>query len=518
MDLVVHPQENSEIDYKSDKRKIIMKKILFYTLLSTVALTAISCDEDFNKDVAAPQTWPQDAAITLPGFSASAATAAVDLASADSVAVFTYTTPSNMPEGSSINNFRLEITPAGVDGAAAVRVNAAMNGKVASADLQKIIEINYGKRPVERTLNTKVFANLMKDGQASLLTCDPIAIKAIPEAPFISSAYYLVGDMAGWDAKTMMKFVHGGKDVYEDPVFTIMFTTTKANQFWKIVPQENVDADAAGVENGFWQAGVVGVEVDGDPSMSGKLINSGDVKAGKIEKPGMYSITINMMDYTYTIKEIIPEYYIVGAMQGWKDNPATGKICMLYPQSVMVHSYTTAFKDDANLKIWLGSDFGKWDACFGSSVDGANTATGSLVGISAGAIVCPEKGAYYTFKADFATMTYTWTKLGNQSPKEYTKISLIGDFNGWGNDADLVQVTPHNWCVSALTLTAGGLKFRAGHDWTISWGALTDGFNVADQNYGTATTSDGKNITVPAGTYNVYFNDITNEFAFIRVE
>lgn len=399
-----------------------MKKILFYTLLTAVAFTTVSCDEDFNEDVAAPQTWPQEEAITLPGFSA-ASTASVDLASGDSVAVFTYTAPSNLPEGTTVDNFRLEITPDGVEGAKATTVKASSNGKVASVDLQKIIEDNYGKRPVERTLNANLYANLMKEGQASLLTCEPIAIKATPEAPHIASKYYMVGDMFkvddvnnGWNAATMKAFNHSDKDVYEDPIFTLMITTTADNQYWKIIPQDNIDNDD------FWAVGVLGVAIDGDDSMSGSLINTGDVKAAKIAKAGMYSITLNMMDYTYAIKEVIPEYYIVGAMQNWNADASKGKTCMLYPQSKMVHSYTTQFKDDANLKLWLGSDFGNWDACYGAAVDGDNAASGTLVGIGAGAAVCPEKGAFYTFTADFSTMTYKWTKLENQEPKIYTTI------------------------------------------------------------------------------------------------
>lgn len=495
-----------------------MKKILFYALFSAAAFMAVSCDEDFNQDVAAPQAWPQEEAITLPGFTVSAASA-VDLATADSVAVFTYTVPANMPEGTSISNFRLEITPDAVDGAASVLVNAASNGKVASADLQKIIEDNYGKRPVERTLSAKVYANWMKEGQASLLTAAPIVIKATPKAPVISSAYYLVGDMVGWDAKGMVKFNHSDKDVYEDPIFTLMITTKKDNQYWKIIPQENVDADAAGVENGFWQKGVVGVAVDGDDSMSGQLITEGDVKAAKITKAGMYSITLNMMDYTYTIKEIAPEYYIVGAMQGWNSDVIKGKTCMLYPQSPMIHSYTTQFNNDANLKIWLGSDFGNWSACYGAMSDGDNSAIGSLTAANAGAIVCPEKGAFYTFKADFSTMTYSWTKLENQAPVSYELIGLIGDFNEWKKDFAMTQVTPHNWHAAGLVISAeGGIKFRANGGWSVNWGVGTDlSHDLSTDNYGVGTNNAG-NLKIAAGTYNVFFNDITGAFVFKVIE
>ena len=112
---------------------------------------------------------------------------------------------------------------------------------------------------------------------------------------------------------------------------------------------------------------------------------------------------------------------------------------------------------------------------------------------------------------DFDAITYAWTKCENQIPTEYTNISLIGDFNGWGDDADLEQIAPHNWAISNFVVeSAGGLKFRANHDWTVNWGAT---LNVADVNYGVGV-GNGDNISVPAGTYNVFFNDITGEFVF----
>ena len=493
-----------------------MKKILFYTLLTAVAFTTVSCDEDFNEDVAAPQTWSQEEAVTLPGFTASAVST-VDLASADSVVVFNIT-PSALPEGTTVDNFRLEITPDAVDGAAVVTVKTAGNGKVASADLQKIIEDNYGKRPVERTLNAKLYANLMKDGQASLLTTAPIVVKAIPEAPFIASAYYLVGDMVGWNAETMKKFTHSDKDVYEDSEFSILITTTKADQHWKVISQNNVDAGG----DDFWAegpTGVVGVAVDGDDSMSGTLVTASP-QAAKISKAGMYRITLNMMDYTYEIKEIVPEYYLVGNLQGWSD---AAKTCIMYPSSMTVFSYTTDFSiggaKDPNFKIWMGSDFGNWDMAYGTAIDGDTSLEGTLVA-NGGAIMAPAKNEFYTLTADMVTLTYKMNRLSNQDPATYEYISLIGEFCGWNQDdnVDLDEVTPHNWYGANIELSGGELKFCANNGWDLSWGALTKGVDIGDKNYGNTTTTNGENMSVPAGTYNVFFNDITGEYVFVVVE
>ena len=75
---------------------MIMKKYLLYTLLGAASLMA-SCTEDFNEDVAAPQQWEQEAAITLPGMTVSSANT-IDLAEAgDSVTIFTHSLSGALP-------------------------------------------------------------------------------------------------------------------------------------------------------------------------------------------------------------------------------------------------------------------------------------------------------------------------------------------------------------------------------------------------------------------------------------
>lgn len=238
-----------------------------------------------------------------------------------------------------------------------------------------------------------------------------------------------------------------------------MVTTTKDNQYWKIIPQGNIDAgNPWAIQND--PKGVVGVTKNGDDAMSGTLVTSvtkddgttDAPNAAMIAKAGIYQITINMMDYTYTIKQISPEYYLVGKLQGWSDKPEN-KTCLMYAESAMVQSYTTQWNDDANLKIWLGSDWGDWNNAYGSAtMADANTPTGNLkVDNKAGAIVCPEPGAYYTFTADFSTMTYSWTKLENQNPTAYEKVGLIGVGGDWDNDVDMTEVTPHNWFIEKIS-------------------------------------------------------------------
>lgn len=496
-----------------------MKKLSLYISIALAGLFMGSCSEDF-KDWADPQTNPQEDAITIPGFTATAAQA-IDFASVTTDSVNTFSLSSAaLPEGFTLANARLELTPQGVENATKTTVNTDLNGKGAVADLAPVVESAYGKRPTARTFDAQVYVNAVKDGQAVLIDAGKINLVMTPKAPFIDTNYYLVGQMTDWSLDTKFKFTHSDADVYEDPVFTIMFTTTDDNQYWKIIPQGNVDAgNIWAVENN--PKGVVGVEKDGDDAMSGTLLTTTSkgekANAGKIAKAGIYQMTINMMDYTYSIKQIAPEYYLVGALQSWSDQNMS---CLMTAETAMVQNFTTKWTGDANMKIWLGSDFGKWDNAFGSaSGDGVNTAEGKLKA-GGGAIVCPEKGAYYTFTADFSTMTYKWTKLANQNPTEFKHVSLIGVGGKWneGDDIDLEQVAPHNWYLAKQEIPAGGLKIRADHKWRDdgNWG-FAEGQKFESK--GTLITSGGSsNIPVPAGIYNIYFNDITGAYAFVEVK
>ena len=492
-----------------------MKKLSLYVSIALAGLFMGSCSDDFT-NWANPQTNPQEDAITIPGFTATAGQA-IDFANVETDSVSTFTlSEAALPAGFTLEKARLELTPQGVENATKTTVNASPEGKGAVADLASALESAFGKRPTARTFDAHVYVNAVKEGQAVLIDAGNINLVMTPKAPFIDTNYYLVGNMTDWKLDTNLKFAHSDADVYEDPVFTIMFTTTEDDQCWKIIPQGNVDTgNIWAVENA--PKGVVGIETDGAYAMSGTLLTTTSkgekAGAGKIAKAGIYQMTINMMDYTYTIKQIAPEYYLVGKLQGWSDK-LEGKTCLMYAESAMVQSYTTQWNEDANLKIWLGSDFGVWDNAYGAKVDGDNSVEGKIGG--SGAIVCPEPGAFYTFKVDFSTMTYKWTKLENQTPKAYEHVGLIGVGNDWNNDVDMKEVTPHNWFIET-TIPEGNFKIRANHKWddSANWGYTKGQEFSSTGKLITSPVSEG--IKVAGGKYRIFFNDITLEYAIIAV-
>lgn len=472
-------------------------------------MSMVSCTEDYT-DWANPQTNPEEEAVAF-GDGSVTPVEVINLAdvTGDKVKVASIVAPTSTKDSYKSSSFKINFDGQSFD------IDA--DGNMAKADLVNYITGKYGKRPIERDIDATLDA-WQSNGSiaAKMATSETFQVKAVPEAPFIDAAYYLVGNLTEWGLDTKLKFAHSDADVYKDPVFTLMFTTTKDDQYWKIIPQGNVDkGNIWAVEND--PKGVVGVETDGDDAMSGKLLTttSTGVKAyaGKIAKAGMYQMTINMMDYTYTIKQIAPEYYLVGKLQGWD---IENKTCLMYAETPMVQSYTTQWNDDANLKIWLGSDWGVWENAYGAKDDGDNSVEGKIAG--SGAIVCPEPGAFYTFKVDFSTMTYKWTKLENQNPTAYENVSLIGVGGKWndGDDIDMTQVAPHNWFIEK-TIPEGSFKIRANHEWNdaANWG-YAEGQEFSST--GKLITSGGsKDIKVSAGKYRIFFNDITLEYAIIAV-
>lgn len=227
----------------------------------------------------------------------------------------------------------------------------------------------------------------------------------------------------------------------------------------------------------------------------------------------IFSNIVSIKTIPYFVEpESFTQYYIVGAMTGWGTG-SSSMWALLYPSSDKEYSYTTKWEGDANLKFWELEDFGDWGKAWSTPVDGDNSPSGNLVKDGSGAMVCPEPGTYYTYSINMGDNTYTWTKCDNQSPAEYTSISLIGVDGDWNTDYNLTPCAPHNWYIKDYTFAAKTeFKFRADGAWDANWGVELD---INDTPYGVGK-QNGANITTPDGTFDIYFNDITGEFAFVK--
>ena len=478
-----------------------MKKLSLYISIALAGLFMGSCSEDF-KDWADPQTNPQEDAITIPGFTATAAQA-IDFASVTTDSVNTFSLSSAaLPEDFTLGNARIELTPQGVENATKTTVNTSLDGKGAVADLASVVESAYGKRPTARTFDAQVYVNAIKEGQAVLIDAGKINLVMTPKAPFIDAAYYLVGDMFttddvnGWNTiSDKQTFKHSDKDVYEDPIFTITFETTKADQYWKIIPKTNVDAGNTDAS----AAGVVGPKVDGEDSMTDSLTNV-DAKAGKIAKAGKYKLTLNMMDYTYTFEEVKydPFIYFIGATDGWKSSDQ--KLALVDDAKGVYTGYVyLADPNAAGFEFKFQRAQGNWDTAIGAGT--FVSFGGAAIGVDNGNIgVNAGEGVYY-MDVNLSEGTITATKIET--------MGMIGDFNKWAGDAPMTW-NAEEYCFEAtknVGVTADGWKFRVNGGWDINLGGSLNNL-----------TAGGDNITVAGNTVKLYPTRKTNDNIYCTVE
>ena len=455
-----------------------MKKYLVYSLFGAAALSMASCDEDFN-DVAAPQEWAQEEAITLPGLSISPV-ATVDLANAgDSVAIFNPSVSGTLPEGATVANFRVDL--AAENGTSTL--NASTTGKVATADLQAAIEKAYGKRPEAREFAATVYANIMTNGQASLIKSET-TVTAIPQAPQISQNYYLIGAPSAWEPTCVtMPFNHSGKDVYEDPIFSIVFPVADGETWFAVADDITVEtadwkqvfgcAEGNG-ENG--EEGVLKRRADLTDDGSFKVVVDGDAKFIKM--------TLNMMEYTYKIEKLnFAEFiYVPGNHQGWAPDKAAALQSPNFDGVYVGYTYLNGNFKFTKERNWNAeynfNDFATKDDIFFNN-DGSNIN------------IQEEEYGFYQITADVASskltaMKTTWSIIG----------SATGDPN-WGTDLEMTYVAEDESWTYTGALTAGEFKFRANKDWALSFGGAS---------FEDLTSDNGANLKIEEeGNYEVKF-------------
>ncbi len=380
------------------------------------------------------------------------------------------------------------------------------DGKMATADLASYIAETYGKRPVEHDINATLDAWISNGSTAvKMATSETFQVKAIPVAPVIDEGYYLVGDMFnaegvdGWNTVSAKQaFKHSDKDVYDDPIFTITFETTKADQYWKIIPKANVDAGNTDAS----AAGVVGPKIDGDDSMTGLLTNA-DAKAGKIAEPGKYKLTLNMMDYSYTIEPVNydPFIYFIGSTDGWGSSDQ--KLALVDDEKGTYTGYIyLADPNNAGFEFKFQRVAGSWDNAIGASnfvtfkdaaIDANN---GNNLGINAG------EGVYY-MDVNLSEGTITATKVES--------MGMVGQFQGWDKEAPVPMTwNAEEYCFEATMaagVTADGWKFIVNKDWKINLGGSIDNLE-----------QDGANLTVAGNTIKLYPTRKTKDNIFCTVE
>ena len=461
----------------------------------TLLMAMVSCTEDYT-DWANPQINPEEEAVAF-GNGSVTPVDVINLANVteEKIQVASIVAPTSSDAG---------YTPT-------IKINLGdktydidNDGKMATADLASYISETYGKRPIEHDINATLDAWISNGSTAvKMATSETFQVKTIPVAPVIDEGYYLVGDMFttedgvnGWNTiRAKQAFKHSDKDVYDDPIFTLTFETKEANQCWKVIPKKNIDAET------FWAAGVVGPKIDGDVSMTGLLTSDGP-GAGKIAEPGKYRLTLNMMDYSYTIEKVMydPFIYFIGSTDAWGSSDQ--KLALVDDEKGTYTGYIYLVDpNNAGFEFKFQRVAGSCDNAIGASnfvtfKDAAIDANkGNNLGVNAG------EGVYY-MDVNLSEGTITATKVES--------MGMVGQFQGWDKEAPVPMTwNAEEYCFEATMagVTADGWKFIVNKDWPINLGGSIDNLE-----------QDGANLTVAGNTIKLYPTRKTNDNIFCTVE
>jgi hypothetical protein len=476
-----------------------MKKLAFYMSLIVTGLLMAACNEDF-KDWAIQKTYLPEDAITIPGYTASAASAAgIDLNTETGETVqLINLSGAALPEGYLLNGVRAYIIPADDETAEPVVLKAAnAEGFFSVADLQETVVKFYGPRPTPRTFKAHVYADAIKDGQSALIDAGEINIILTPIAPQISENYYLVGGPNDWgeSAKNKtLKFNHSGKDVYEDPIFTVVFAASAGDTWFAIGDDEACEAIA---NDNDWSKLYGTTKGNGNTDPEGTLdrrLNLADDGSFCVPAGAKFiKVTLNMMDRTYKIEavNISDTYYLIGGPGNW-DNSKNQKFShsdkSVFDDPVFTYVFAStggemwfAFGDDEAIDA-VGE--GVWNKLFGTTgasedLKGSFDRRYNLDGDHSFHVDGQAK--FYRFEINVMDMTYEITPLNFQ---EY--IYEAGCNNNWGDYQQPLYCADGNG-------TYTGYFYAKDDSWTDGKGAFkfrgaADNWN--NGNYGTGTYDD----------------------------
>jgi hypothetical protein len=301
------------------------------------------------------------------------------------------------------------------------------DGMMSAADLQDYVTNLYGRRPVERAVDATVSMWLSNGTTAvKTATSEVFHINVIPKAPQISENYYIVGGPNDWKESAvnkMLKFSHSDKDVYEDPVFTVIFKASDGDTWFAIGDDEACEA----IANDDWSKLFGTTKGNGNTDLTGTLDRRYNLTDdGSFCVPAgnkLIKVTINMMDYSYQIESlnISENYYLVGDMGEWGSSKAlkfSHSDRSVFDDPVFTYTFEGngkdmwfAFGDDEALDA-VGQ--GDWSKLYGTKGDSKDL-KGSFdrrYNLDGDHSFCVDGTAkYYRFSINMMDFTYEITPL-----------------------------------------------------------------------------------------------------------
>lgn len=363
-----------------------------------------------------------------------------------------------------------------------------------ASDMQALYEKMFGRKSDSHDMWVRYagyvksdnVSNVRLNGSDFYYATQEFILAPIPPDFVVEQAYYLLGTVNGWSVGNAIKMSHSDKDVYDDPVFTLLVDVDAAaisansGWWWKIIPQSTY-------ETGGWVSGAdtqFGVENNGDDALSGRLVAAtatAEPNAGAIQTPGKYVLIINLEQMTYEFAPSYECFWTPGGANSW--TPASAAKIYQTPAGAYYESWLPL---DGEFKFTSQPD---WESGvnFGSAAEAGTLSTDGGAGnlkVDAPGLYCVRMSPYFL----------TWETV--YGPVQ--SWGVIGGFaaSNWSTDVVMTPDADKQVWKATVTFAAGDeFKFRADGAWDNQYGTDLDNLEFGN---------NPANIVAPAdGTYEV---------------
>ena len=421
-----------------------------------------------------------------------------------------------------------------MDGSSEIAVNAAQ--------LQDAYYNNITRNPATTDLYVRTMLYTVTGGTSEAFVGKPgenyyceSTVKFTPlNKVQISDAYYIIGGPNDWAASAAekpIKFNHSGADVYEDPIFSVVFDAAEGDTWFAI--GDDAACDAIGAGDWTKLLGIVGGD---SQAKEGRLDfrynmgadNSFCVPAGAKK----IKVTIDMLNYTFKVEpvSIAGAYYLIGGPGEWS---AESAMTMQF-----AHSSADVFEDPVFTYVFAGNG-GEGDIWFAFGDEDAINAvaagdwtqlygtTGESTDLSGGidrrynlggdhSFCVDGKAKFYRLQINMAEMTYAITAL-DFDPYVY----FIGATDGWTAAEQKLALTDESGIYTGYLYVADpngwGVEFKfqkvAG-----DWDSQLNSNNLSDISGGFAKGDDNIKAVDGEGVYYVTLDMANLTLNAVKVE
>ena len=252
------------------------------------------------------------------------------------------------------------------------------------------------------------------------------------------------------------------------------------------------------------------------------LITSGGSKDIKIYSKNFYNVTFDNTALTLKVNLSFDQIGVIGSFNEWG-----GDIVMSFNAEKQRFYADVEFAADGQFKLRADAD---WTLNWGAEAFGMKVSNGD------GNL--EAKAGNYRIYANMnnpAEMTIELNKAmygqeeptaggdsGTTEPEQPEQPvllgwGLVGEYNGWGAEADVMLASDGTFLVAKGVALSGQVKFRKDSDWATNFGAPGETEPVEiTVNTELALVANGKNFTIAEGTYDVYLDEANAKAWFIN--